>query len=57
MNEWLKLKLEDIAEKHLGCETLKTRNMCYLDFYNISVWQIKNALKEAYQLGLKQNKK
>lgn len=47
-----KLKqLEQIAKDILDIETLKTRNNDSLDFYEVSVWGVKDALQQAYELG------
>lgn len=43
--------LSDIAKRHLGVATLNTRNSDQLDFYDLSVWKIKDALKEAFDAG------
>ena len=43
--------LERIAEEHLEIETLRARNSDHLDFHEVSVWQLKKALEEAYRLG------
>ena len=48
---------ESIAKETLFIETLETRNSDSLDFYDTSVWGIKEALERAYQAGLKQGKK
>jgi hypothetical protein len=40
-----------IAKKHFMVDTLETRNMDSLDFHEVSVWSIKNALKEAFEAG------
>lgn len=48
-------ELEKIAKEYFLVETLATRNMDSLDFYEVSVWAIKGALEEAYKLG-KQSK-
>lgn len=45
-----KSQLETIAAK-IGIATLETRNSDSLDFYNLAVWQIKEALQTAYLLG------
>jgi len=47
----MKKQLEQIASKVLGLETLQTRNMDSLDFSDQAVWQIKEALQQAYQAG------
>jgi len=44
-------KIEEIAQKHLSIDTLKTRNSDSLDFYERSVWRIKTALQQAYLAG------
>ena len=43
--------LERIAKEHLEIETLRTRDSDHLDFHDVSVWQLKKALEEAYRLG------
>ena len=43
--------ITDIAEDALGIETLETRNMDGLDFYNVPVWGVKEALERAYEAG------
>ena len=43
--------LEYIANKYLDIETLKTRNSDELDFYNLPVWYIYEALNAAFELG------
>ena len=40
-----------IAQKHLGIETLETRNSDSLDFHDTAVWCIKDALEAAYRAG------
>ena len=44
--------LTEIAQKHLNLETLETRNSDSLDFHDIAVWTLKEALQEAYEAGL-----
>ncbi len=44
--------LEEIAKKHLSLETLETRNSDSLDFHDVAVWSLKEALQEAYEAGL-----
>ena len=44
-------ELEQIAQKELSIETLETRFSDGLDFHEVSVWELKEALKKAYQLG------
>ena len=43
--------LEKIAKEILSIETLETRNSDSLDFYEVSVWGIKEALEAAYKAG------
>jgi hypothetical protein len=49
--------LQKIAKKTLGLETLETRNSDSLDFHDLSVWQIKEALQAAFDAGAAQAKK
>lgn len=39
--------VEQIAKDILGIETLETRNSDSLDFHDVSVWSIRQALLEA----------
>lgn len=43
--------LSEIAKKRMNIETLETRNSDSLDFHDISVWSLKDALQEAYNSG------
>ena len=45
------MELASIAAKHLDVKTLETRNSDELDFYEVSVWRIKEALEAAYNAG------
>lgn len=45
-------ELEQIAKKYLLVETLETRNSDDMDFYNLAVWNLKEALLEAYNRGI-----
>ena len=45
--------IEKIAKDKLGLETLEEQKMDELDFHDLSVWQIKDALKSAFQAGQK----
>lgn len=47
----MKDKLLQIAEAVLHMETLETRNSDRLDFHDLSVWSIEEALREAYIAG------
>lgn len=44
-------ELENIARTVLGLETLATQNSDSLDFHELAVWQIQEALEAAYQAG------
>lgn len=48
-------EIEKIAQKVLNIKTLKTQNSDELDFHDISVWELKKALEEAYKMGEKSN--
>ena len=41
-----------IAQKHLGIETLQTRNADSLDFHDTAVWCLKDALEAAFNAGV-----
>lgn len=43
--------LEPIAQKHFETETLETRNSDRLDFHEVAVWSIRDALAAAYEAG------
>ena len=44
--------LLEIAQKHFpDLETLETRNSDGLDFHDVAVWAIRNALEAAYAAG------
>lgn len=40
-----------IAQKHLDIETLATRHGDNLDFHDVAVWRIKEALHAAFMAG------
>jgi hypothetical protein len=42
-----------IAREVLDLETLETRKMDSLDFHDLAVWSIKDALERAYEAGRK----
>ena len=44
--------LTAIAREHLAIPTLDPRNADSLDFHDVSVWGVKNALRDAYQAGV-----
>ena len=41
--------LKEIARKHLGLETLETRKRDSLDFKEVAVWAVKDALNEVFE--------
>ena len=43
--------LDSIAAEHLYIDTLKTRHSDSLDFHDLAVWQIKEALEAAFRAG------
>ena len=44
--------LQHIAKQYLGLETLETRSADHLDFHDLAVWSIREALEAAYQAGV-----
>ena len=44
-------QLEAIARRHLLIDTLERRNNDDLDFYDVSVWGVRDALQAAYKAG------
>ena len=46
-----KTAIETIARKTLGLETLESRNCDELDFHELSVWALREALEAAYRAG------
>ncbi len=50
-------KLQKIAKEVLFLETLETRNADHLDFKDLAVWTIKEALEQAYKAGQQSVKK
>ncbi|MCL4196215.1 MAG: hypothetical protein KJZ69_01870 [Phycisphaerales bacterium] len=43
--------LTTIAREALGLETLETRSSDSLDFHDLAVWCVKDALARAYEAG------
>jgi hypothetical protein len=43
--------LAELALQHLGIETLATRNSDSLDFHDVAVWAIRDALEAAWRAG------
>ena len=46
--------LTQIAQRHLGIQTLETRNSDSLDFHDVAVWSLREALAAAYKAGAEQ---
>jgi hypothetical protein len=44
--------LTQIAQRHLRIETLQTRRSDSLDFHDVSVWCLRDALEAAFNAGL-----
>ncbi len=47
----IEIIVKEIAHDEFGIDTLETQNSDSLDFHNISVWQIKSALENAFKTG------
>lgn len=47
-----KVEILAIAVEQLGLTTLRRRNSGSLDFHELAVWQIRNALEAAYLAGM-----
>ena len=41
-----------IAQTHLHIETLETRHRDSLDFHDVGVWCVRDALRAAYEAGV-----
>ena len=41
----------DIAQRRFFIETLETRNRDRLDFHDVAVWAIRDALEEVFEAG------
>ena len=41
-----------IAQTHLSIETLETRHRDSLDFHDVGVWSVRDALQAAYEAGV-----
>ncbi len=57
MNKKTERKLEEIAKEQLFIETLETRMSDGLDFHDVSVWRVKEALRLAFELGKAEGEK
>ncbi len=49
--------LTQIAKQHLGIQTLEAQNADRLDFHEVSVWSLHDALRAAYEAGAQQKAK
>ena len=49
--------LTQIAQSKLGIETLETRKSDSLDFHDVAVWCLRNALEAAFNAGVEQGRK
>lgn len=50
-------ELDRIARDVLGLDTLETRKSDRLDFHDLAVWKIREALADAYLAGMKDSAK
>ena len=48
----LDILLEQIAQNHLGIDTLQTRHSDRLDFHDTAVWCLRDALQAAFNAGV-----
>ena len=56
MNKIEKL-LSQIAQSKLDIDTLETRHADSLDFHEVAVWCLRDALKAAFNAGIDQGRK
>jgi hypothetical protein len=49
--------LTHIAQDKLGIETLETRKSDGLDFHDVAVWCLRDALEAAFNAGVEQGRK
>jgi hypothetical protein len=49
--------LTRIADEHLGIETLETRKLRCLDFHDVAVWRLRDALEAAFNAGIEEGRK
>ena len=45
--------VNEIAQRILGIDTLETRKSDSLDFHEVAIWNIKEALEAAFEAGRK----
>jgi hypothetical protein len=53
----LDTRLTRIAQQHLRIETLESRHRDRLDFHEVSVLELRDALEAAYRAGIEQGRK
>ena len=53
----LETLLTQIAQQHLGIETLQTRRSDSLDFHDVAVWCVRDALDAAFKAGVEEGRK
>jgi hypothetical protein len=53
----LDTRLTRIAQQHLRIETLESRHHDSLDFHEVSVLELRDALEAAYRAGIEQGRK
>ena len=46
-----------IAQKHLSIDTLETRHRDSLDFHDVGVWCVRDALQAAFEAGLAEGRR
>lgn len=49
--------LTQIAQQHIHIETLETRKSDSLDFHDVAVWCLRDALEAAFNAGVEQGRK
>jgi hypothetical protein len=49
--------LTQIAQTQLGIESLETRQSDSLDFHDVAVWCLRDALEAAFNAGVEQGRK
>ena len=49
--------LTQIAQDKLGIETLETRSSDGLDFHDVAVWCVRDALEAAFKAGIDEGRK
>ena len=57
VNQALETLLQQIALDHLFIETLQTRHRDSLDFHDVGVWCVRDALQAAYEAGIAEGRR